>query len=96
MENSTTQIQTRVLVLVRNILRENAIQADIDPASHLVDIGLTSTDMVALMLRVEAEFDITIPQIEITPENFQSVDSLKQMIFRQRGAQACVGSGAPS
>ncbi len=31
-------------------------------------------DMVNLMLGVEAEFDFTIPQPEITPENFQSVE----------------------
>ena len=34
-------------------------------------------DMVNLMLGVEAEFDFTIPQSEITPENFQSVEALE-------------------
>lgn len=92
MESSPADIQTRVLTLVRNILGENAIRTDVDPASHLADIGLTSTDMVALMLRVEAEFDITIPQIEITPENFESVESLRRMIFEQRGARPGAGS----
>ena len=37
-------------------------------------------DMVNLMLGVEAEFDFTIPQADITPENFQSVDSLQRMV----------------
>jgi acyl carrier protein len=32
------------------------------------------------MLGVEAEFDFTIPQSEITPENFQSVATLERMI----------------
>jgi acyl carrier protein len=36
------------------------------------------------MLGVEAEFDFTIPQSEITPENFQSVETLRQMIVNQR------------
>jgi acyl carrier protein len=94
MEISAADIQTRVLAVVHGILDENAIRADVDPASHLTDIGLTSTDMVALMLRVEAEFDITIPEIEITPENFQSVESLKRMIFEQRGVQGSARSGA--
>jgi acyl carrier protein len=39
--------------------------------------------MVSLMLGVEAEFDFTIPQSEITPENFQSIKTLEQMISRQ-------------
>ncbi len=47
---------------------------------RLVDVGLTSMDMVNLMLGVEAEFDFTIPQSHITPENFQSVKTLERMI----------------
>ena len=40
---------------------------------NLREAGLTSLDMVNLMLAIEAEFDFTIPQSDITPENFQSV-----------------------
>jgi len=40
-------------------------------------------DMVSLMLGVEAEFDFTIPQSEITPENFQSIETLQSMIVNQ-------------
>jgi len=54
----------------------------------LVDIGLTSMDMVNLMLGVEAEFDFTIPQAEITPENFQSVKTLERMIVAQLEPEA--------
>lgn len=96
MEYSAAEIQNRVLTLVRNILVENAIQANVEPTSNLTDIGLTSTDMVALMLRVEAEFDITIPQVAITFENFRSVESLKRMIFEQWCLQARRWSGAGS
>jgi acyl carrier protein len=38
------------------------------------------------MLGVEAEFDFTIPQAEITPENFQSVETLQRMIASQLGS----------
>jgi acyl carrier protein len=40
-------------------------------------------DMVNLMLGVESEFDFTIPQSEITPENFQSVKTLERMVVSQ-------------
>jgi acyl carrier protein len=96
METSAVAIQDRVLAVVRRILDENAIRAEVGPACHLMDIGLTSMDMVALMLRVEAEFDITIPQIEITCENFQSVESLKRMVFQQISVQSPARSGAGS
>ena len=49
----------------------------------MVDVGLTSMDMVNLMLGVEAEFDFTIPQEQITPENFQSVQTLERLVAEQ-------------
>jgi acyl carrier protein len=73
-------VQDRILALVKAILRENAIAAEVHADSRLVDVGLTSMDMVNLMLSVEAEFDFTIPQDQITPENFQSVKTLERMI----------------
>jgi acyl carrier protein len=78
-------IQNRVIALVRSILAQNAITADVSAESLLVDVGLTSMDMVNLMLAVEAEFDFTIPQTEITPENFQSVKTLQRMVAAQLG-----------
>ena len=76
-------VQNRVLALVKSILEQNAMPVEIGPESRLVDAGLTSMDMVNLMLGVEAEFDFTIPQSEITPENFQSVETLRRMIVSQ-------------
>jgi acyl carrier protein len=73
MQYVNPSVQDRVLFVVRSVLEQNSIKADIHPESRLVDIGLDSMDMVALMLKVEAEFDLILPQPEITPENFQSV-----------------------
>ncbi|HEX7564477.1 MAG TPA: phosphopantetheine-binding protein [Bradyrhizobium sp.] len=77
------EVQGRILALVETILQQNSIAVQVDPESRLVDVGLTSMDMVSLMLGVEAEFDFTIPQAEITPENFQSIRTLELMIVRQ-------------
>jgi acyl carrier protein len=83
MQASNANVQTRILALVKAILEQNAIASEVAPDSRLVDVGLTSMDMVNLMLGVEAEFDFTIPQAEITPENFQSITTLEQMIVGQ-------------
>ena len=88
MQDFAASVQERVLSVVRNVLEQNAIIADVHPESRLVDIGLDSMDMVALMLKVEAEFDLTLPQPEITPENFQSVKTLEVMILSQLGPGA--------
>ena len=83
MQDFGIDVQTRILALVKSVLEQNAMRAEIGPQTRLVDIGLTSMDMVNLMLAVEAEFDLTIPQSEITPENFQSVATLERMITHQ-------------
>jgi len=81
---AVNDVQGRLLALVKSILKQNAIAADLEPKTLLVDVGLTSMDMVNLMLAVEAEFDFTIPQSEITPENFQSVETLTRLVVSQR------------
>lgn len=85
---AVNDVQSKLLVLVKSILKQNAITADLKPATLLVDVGLTSMDMVNLMLAVEAEFDFTIPQSEITPENFQSVETLTRLVAGQLASAA--------
>ena len=80
---NVAEIRTRIVALVQGILEQNSIVAEVTSDAKLVDIGLTSVDMVKLMLGVEAEFDFTIPQDEITPENFRSVATLERMIARE-------------
>ena len=88
MQSFNTDVQGRIFALVKAILEQNSIVAEVKPESRLVDIGLTSMDMVNLMLSVEAEFDFTIPQDQITPENFQSVKTLERMVAGQLQPQA--------
>jgi acyl carrier protein len=88
MQAFNADVQSRILALVKAILQQNSIVSEVLPESRLVDVGLTSMDMVNLMLSVEAEFDFTIPQSEITPENFQSITTLELMIVNQLQPEA--------
>jgi acyl carrier protein len=90
MQTSNANVRDRILDLVTAILKQNAIAVEVDPESRLVNVGLTSMDMVSLMLGVEAEFDFIIPQSEITPENFQSVKALELLIVSQLTAATAV------
>ena len=83
MQAFDTELRNRIIKLVKGILAQNSLSAEVTPHAKLVDVGLTSMDMVNLMLGVEAEFDFTIPQSEITPENFQSVETLERMVAIQ-------------
>jgi acyl carrier protein len=77
---------TRVWKLVRRILEENGKTRTVSPRDELADIGMSSIDMVNLMLSVEAEFNIVIPQSELTIENFHSVRSIEALLERLRGS----------
>ena len=90
MQTSNDNVRDRIDDLVKAILKQNSIAVEVDPESRLVNVGLTSMDMVSLMLGVEAEFDFTIPQSEITPENFQSVKTLELLIVSQLTAATAV------
>jgi acyl carrier protein len=78
--NSMEAIQDRVLAVVRSIVKQEALAAEITSETRLADAGLTSMDMVNLMLGVETEFDFSIPQAQITPDTFMSVASITQMV----------------
>jgi acyl carrier protein len=47
---------------------------------NLREAGLTSLDMVNLMLAIEAEFDIEIPQSAMTPENFDTICAVESLV----------------
>jgi hypothetical protein len=46
----------------------------------LKEIGLTSLDMVNLMLAVESECGITIPQAAMTPDHFHSIATIEALV----------------
>jgi acyl carrier protein len=68
--------------LVATILKRNGVERPIDARADLVNQGLTSVDMVHLMLAIEAAFDITIPQSGLTPENFRSIATIEAMLAK--------------
>jgi acyl carrier protein len=47
---------------------------------NLRDAGLTSLDMVGLMLAVESAFDIEVPQSAMTPENFDTIAAIEALV----------------
>ena len=89
MNASETQIQSltpreRLLGLVRTILGQPTFSRPLPVDARLSELGISSIKMVSLMLAIEAEFDLTIPQSEITPESFASLASIEALISRIR------------
>jgi acyl carrier protein len=80
--STTLTPRERLLALVRKILGPQAATRPLAIDARLPELGISSLKMVSLMLAIEAEFDLAIPQAEITPENFSSIASVAAMIER--------------
>jgi acyl carrier protein len=80
---ATEGVGRRLVALVRQTLGADAALPQPFPVDRqLSDLGVSSLKMVNLMLAVELEFDIAIPQSDITPENFHSVATIQAMVVR--------------
>jgi acyl carrier protein len=75
-------IRDRLLQLVGQILGKPDAAASLPAEGRLSELGMSSIKMVNLMLAVETEFDLTIPQGDITPDNFRSVATVEALLAR--------------
>ena len=69
-----------VAEVVRRMLVERSIVGTVTADADLREIGLTSLDMVDLVLSVESEFDLQIPEAQITPANFRSISAIDALV----------------
>jgi acyl carrier protein len=82
-EVSAEEVSNRLILLVKQVSGSAAAFPSPFPLeTQLSDLGVTSLKMVNLMLAVELEFDIAIPQTDITPENFRSLDAIRSLVER--------------
>jgi len=70
----------RVTEVVRRLLADRAIERSFTAEDDLREVGLTSLDMVNLVLSVESELAVRIPESDITPTNFRSVSSIEALV----------------
>jgi acyl carrier protein len=78
---SAPVLRARLLALVGQILNKSDGQS-LPVDARLSELGMSSIKMVNLMLAVEGEFDLSIPQQDITPDNFRSVTSIEVLLER--------------
>jgi len=70
----------RVAALVRQLLAKRNIDRPVGADESLAACGLSSLDVVNLMLAVEGEFAIKIPDRDMTPSNFRSIASIEALV----------------
>ena len=70
----------RIAALVRAILEKRGAARPVGCDDALSDCGISSLDMVNLMLAVETEFDLKIPDRDMTPSNFRTIARIEALI----------------
>jgi acyl carrier protein len=70
----------RIIAIAVRMLVKRGVNTVPASSDNLRDAGLTSLDMVNLMLAIEAEFDIEIPQSAMTPDNFDTVAAIENLV----------------
>ena len=81
-ESTTSDVSSRdkIFRIVERFLAQRSIDRALHPEDNLRDVGITSLDMVNIVLQVESACDVTIPDREITPANFRSVAAIDKLI----------------
>jgi acyl carrier protein len=69
-----------VIALVRQLLAKRSIVRSIGRDDNLTEAGLSSLDMVNLMLAVEGEFDVKIADADMTPANFRTIARIEALL----------------
>lgn len=72
----------RIGAVVSEVLAKHRVAGPMDAEADLGRLGMTSIDMVELMLGIEAEYDVAIPSAEITLQNFRSISSIAALVSR--------------
>ncbi len=86
-ESTTKQ---RVAQLVRQLLAKRGVDRSLGADDDLGDSGLSSLDMVNLMLAVESEFDLKIPERDMRPANFRTVARIDALVASLMDQSAAV------
>jgi acyl carrier protein len=77
---SDLPIKERVTEIVQQNLNKRGLHRPVQPDDDLSEAGMSSLDLVNLMLRVEAEYDLQIPESDMTGENFRSVSRIGELV----------------
>jgi acyl carrier protein len=79
-DGTTISARAQITAIVETLLAKRSGAASVAADQSLTDAGLTSLDMVNLMLSIEDEFAIEIPQRRMTPSNFRTIAAIESLV----------------
>jgi acyl carrier protein len=79
-DTNAQSLEQRIAGLVQRLLADHSLDRLVGADDDLRQAGLSSLDMVSLVLSVEEEFDIMVPETGITPANFRSIAAITRLV----------------
>jgi acyl carrier protein len=86
LEHAPSLATERIAEIVKSLLPPQTTHSQIMSDTDLRRVGLSSLDMVKVILSLEREFDVSVPDAQITPANFRTIASIETLIDRLRSA----------
>jgi len=80
LDRTTSDVAERVNALVRAMLAKRSVELAVGSDDDLAEAGLSSLDLVNLMLAVESEFDLQSPESDMRPVNFRSIARIEALV----------------
>jgi acyl carrier protein len=80
LDRTNPDTTVRVAQLVRRILGNRGTGRSLGPDDDLRACGLSSLEIVNLMLSVETEFALRIPERDMTPANFRTIARIAGLV----------------
>jgi acyl carrier protein len=77
-------VDDRISTVIASVMSDRGLSPPAQAGDDLFAAGLSSMGMVALMLAIESEFDLTIPNSDLVPDNFRSVGAVQSLLSRLR------------
>lgn len=96
MATEALMMDVKKLIIERLKLEEIAVE-DIDTDAPLFGegLGLDSIDALELVIGLEKEYGVSIPDAEVGREVFQSVRTIAQYIVDNQGKAVAAADGSP-
>lgn len=78
---TTNEIKFEVTHLISELFKENGFDTDIVEYTDLIDdMGLDSITFISIVVELESQFNITIPDNMLIMDNFRNVDDIVEII----------------
>ena len=79
-------LEKQLVVLLRERLLETS--APFDAGTDLYTLGMDSMAIMQLLILIEEEYGVSLPECSLTRQNFTTVKQLAHLIRAQSGATA--------